>query len=94
MPLDTCQKVCRDEENITLYNRCPKEGSCSWHCAAERFKRKHGKCELQLMYTCGRNVKYANGNLTFLGHIEACVHENTCANGEIYINIALYKLLI
>ena len=84
-PLPTkCTETCR-VENVQFNGTCPVPGSCSWQCAAERFKRVYGECEGDRVYHCARN--YTDKNLLDLslprGHayIEACARDIRSTTG-------------
>ena len=82
---DRCQRTCLEEIHNTFNGSCPKPWSCSWQCAAERFKIKHGDCLGDRVYHCARN--YTDKNLLEpslpRGHayIEACARDILCRTG-------------
>jgi len=82
---DECRRTCLEEINNTFNGSCPTPLSCSWQCAAERFKIKHGDCVGDRVYHCARNS--TDKNLLDLSlprgyaYIEACAHAITCRIG-------------
>ena len=82
---DKCRRTCIEEINNTFNGSCPTPLSCSWECATERFKLKHGDCVGDRVYHCARNS--TDKNLLDLSlprgyaYIEACAPAITCRTG-------------
>ena len=84
-----CKPTCLVEKYTVFSGTCPTPETCSWQCAADRFKERNGMCEGSRVYHCARN--YTDKNLLDptlprgLKYIEACAPIVVCRAGNVYM---------